>query len=184
MVGVWKALILLFILFSRWAPNDLDGRVWKSYSLGLYIIFLYIYIYIYYLELYLGLYIIYNIKKKIKKTKIKMKIKQHTKKQNIFQIAATIHSRAELLALTTTVPRIWSTEHSPPQSHWIWSMKGRGGQFWSTEARGRGGWEKEEKEGEAHGRRLGHGHLHTEWKGEKEEKEGEAHRRAGHMGGG
>jgi hypothetical protein len=39
--------------------------------------------------------------------------------------------------------------------------------------KGRGGWEKEEKEGEAHRMRLGHKHLHAEWKGEKEEKEGE-----------
>jgi hypothetical protein len=57
-------------------------------------------------------------------------------------------------------------------------MEGRGGRIWSTG--GRGGWEKEEKEGEAHGRRLGHGHLHAEWKGEKEEKEGEAHGRRAH----
>jgi hypothetical protein len=45
---------------------------------------------------------------------------------------------------------------------------------------GRGGWEKEEKEekeGEVHRRRLGHGHLHTKCKGEKEEKDGEAHER-------
>jgi hypothetical protein len=76
--------------------------------------------------------------------------------------------------------------HSPPQSHYTLarrsasnhhhnSTEGRGGQIWSTE--GRGGREKEEKEGEAHGRRLGNGYLHIEWKGEKEEKEGEAHRR-------
>ena len=31
-----------------------------------------------------------------------------------------------------------------------------------------------------HGRSLGHGNLHTEWKGEKEEKEGEAHGRRAH----
>jgi hypothetical protein len=37
---VWTTLILLFIIFSRWAPNDLDGRVWKSYSLGLFEFFL------------------------------------------------------------------------------------------------------------------------------------------------
>jgi hypothetical protein len=42
---------------------------------------------------------------------------------------------------------------------------------------GRGGREKEEKEGEVHRRRLGHRHLHREWKGEKDEKEGEAHGR-------
>jgi hypothetical protein len=33
---------------------------------------------------------------------------------------------------------------------------------------GRGGWEKEEKEGEVHGRRLGHTYLHAEWKGEED----------------
>jgi hypothetical protein len=65
MVGVWKALILLFILFSQWAPNDLDGRIWKSYSRGLYIIY-----YIY------NIYNIYYIKQQ----KIKTKIKQHTNK--------------------------------------------------------------------------------------------------------
>jgi hypothetical protein len=45
-------------------------------------------------------------------------------------------------------------------------MKGRGGWIWNTE--GRGGWEKEEKEREAHETRLGNGNLHAEWKGEKE----------------
>jgi hypothetical protein len=91
--------------------------------------------------------------------------------------------------------RAQSFSHSPPQSHTTIHRSTdldracraahthhhsrtplyTGAQIWSTE--GRGGWEKEEKEGEAHGRRLGHDHLHTEWKGEKEEKEGEAHGR-------
>jgi len=43
---------------------------------------------------------------------------------------------------------------------------------------GRGGSKKEEKEGEVHGRRIGHRHLHAEGKGRRKR------RRERHMGGG
>jgi hypothetical protein len=52
---------------------------------------------------------------------------------------------------------------------------------------GRGGREKEEKEGEAHGRKLGHGHLHAEWKGEEDGRRRRRRERrtgGGHVGGG
>jgi hypothetical protein len=96
------------------------------------------------------------------------------------------HSRAELQATTTTV-LAWICHHSPttrtqscnqppPQSHGFGGWKGEEDRFgaWIWSKEGRGGWEKEEKEGEVHGRRLGHENLHAEW---KEENEGEAHRR-------
>jgi hypothetical protein len=88
MVGVWKSLILLFILFSRWAPNDLDGRVWKSYSLGLYII-----------------YYIYNIYKK------KMKYKTTYKKKQQHIITNKKHFKMQP-PLTSRVARSYH-HHSP-----------------------------------------------------------------------
>jgi hypothetical protein len=87
-----------------------------------------------------------------------MKIKQHTNKTKFKSHTATIHSHAELLALTqshTTIHRSMDLEHERERR----KGEGEGGRGAWEEARaqsfarrveGRGGREKEEKEGEPH----------------------------------